>query len=224
MSFQAVKTWKESNDPDFEVKKNRILELYDIADGKTEPGPGDPAGGDLRRRVRTAEPATPSRASSGRPSAASTPILTGRRGGGDGRPTPGPTVSAICSPAMTCRPTGSTGTSSYTRDAAEFLAFCRYLRSLHPPEVRIAIVLDNFSPHLSTKKDQRVGRVGGGQQRRARLHTALRLMAQPDRSPIPGAALLRPRRHRSSQPPRAGPNDPPLHRLAQPQRPRPGTT
>ena len=38
----------------------------------------------------------------------------------------------------------------------EFLAFCRYLRSLHPPDVRIAIVLDNFSPHLSTWKDQRV--------------------------------------------------------------------
>src|SRR5262249_33494172 len=28
---------------------------------------------------------------------------------------------------------------------------------LHPPEVRIAIVMDNFSPHLSTKKDRRVG-------------------------------------------------------------------
>jgi hypothetical protein len=40
---------------------------------------------------------------------------------------------------------------------SEFLAFCGHLRSLHPPEVRIAIVLDNFSPHLSTKKDQRVG-------------------------------------------------------------------
>jgi transposase len=39
----------------------------------------------------------------------------------------------------------------------EFLAFCRYLRSLHPPHVRIAIVLDNFSPHLSTKTDNRVG-------------------------------------------------------------------
>jgi hypothetical protein len=39
----------------------------------------------------------------------------------------------------------------------EFLAFSRYLRSLYPPEVRIAIVLDNFSPHLSTKKDTRVG-------------------------------------------------------------------
>ncbi len=39
----------------------------------------------------------------------------------------------------------------------EFLAFCRYLRSLHPPAVRIALVLDNFSPHLSTRTDPRVG-------------------------------------------------------------------
>lgn len=31
-----------------------------------------------------------------------------------------------------------------------FLAFVKYLRSLHTPEVRIAIVLDNFSPDLST--------------------------------------------------------------------------
>ena len=38
----------------------------------------------------------------------------------------------------------------------EFLAFCRYLRSLYPPQVRLAIVLDNFSPHLSTRRDQRV--------------------------------------------------------------------
>ena len=39
----------------------------------------------------------------------------------------------------------------------EFLAFCRYVRSLYPPEVRLAFVLDNFSPHLSTKTDSRVG-------------------------------------------------------------------
>jgi transposase len=39
----------------------------------------------------------------------------------------------------------------------EFLTFARYLRSLHPAQVRIAIVLDNFSPHLSTKVDSRVG-------------------------------------------------------------------
>ena len=33
----------------------------------------------------------------------------------------------------------------------------RYIRSLYPTSVRIAIVLDNFSPHLSTKVDGRVG-------------------------------------------------------------------
>lgn len=38
-----------------------------------------------------------------------------------------------------------------------FLEFCRYLRSTHHPETRIAIVLDDFSPHLTTKKDTRVG-------------------------------------------------------------------
>jgi hypothetical protein len=42
VSFQAVKTWKQSTDPDYEQKKNRVLELYDIAEGKAEPGPGNP--------------------------------------------------------------------------------------------------------------------------------------------------------------------------------------
>jgi len=37
------KTLKQSNDPDYEAKKNRVHELYDIADGKAEPGAGDPA-------------------------------------------------------------------------------------------------------------------------------------------------------------------------------------
>jgi hypothetical protein len=38
-----------------------------------------------------------------------------------------------------------------------FLAFWRYLRSLYPLETRIAIVLDNCSPHLSTRVDTRAG-------------------------------------------------------------------
>jgi transposase len=42
VSFQVIKTFKVSNDPDFEAKKNRVLELYDIADGKAPPGPRDP--------------------------------------------------------------------------------------------------------------------------------------------------------------------------------------
>jgi hypothetical protein len=39
----------------------------------------------------------------------------------------------------------------------QFLAFCHYLRSLYPAHIRIAINCANFSPHLSTKKDSRVG-------------------------------------------------------------------
>ena len=34
-----LRTWKRSNDPEFEAKKNRILELYAIADGLVKPGP-----------------------------------------------------------------------------------------------------------------------------------------------------------------------------------------
>jgi hypothetical protein len=33
-----------------------------------------------------------------------------------------------------------------------FLEFCRYLRSLYPLKIRIAIVCGNFSPHLTTRK------------------------------------------------------------------------
>jgi hypothetical protein len=42
VSFQAVKTYKTSTDPDYEAKKNRVLELYAIADGTADPGPDDP--------------------------------------------------------------------------------------------------------------------------------------------------------------------------------------
>src|SRR5690348_1706550 len=38
-----------------------------------------------------------------------------------------------------------------------FLEFCRYLRSLYPPAIKIAIICDNFSPHLTTRRDARVG-------------------------------------------------------------------
>ena len=40
---------------------------------------------------------------------------------------------------------------------ARFPEFCRYLRGSYPLPTRIAIVCDNFSPHLSTAKDARVG-------------------------------------------------------------------
>jgi transposase len=45
----------------------------------------------------------------------------------------------------------------YRRAARRVPAVLRYTRSLHPPQIRIAIVCDNFSPHLSARKDKRVG-------------------------------------------------------------------
>jgi hypothetical protein len=38
-----------------------------------------------------------------------------------------------------------------------FLEFCRYLRSLYPPALRIAIVWDNFSPHLLLRRCGELG-------------------------------------------------------------------
>jgi len=40
--------------------------------------------------------------------------------------------------------------------------FCRYLRSLYPSQVRIALICDNYSPHLTTRRQ--AGRdLGGGE-------------------------------------------------------------
>jgi hypothetical protein len=41
--------------------------------------------------------------------------------------------------------------------AASSSPFLRYVRSLYPERQRLAIILDNFSPHLTTKTDTRVG-------------------------------------------------------------------
>jgi transposase len=42
VSFQVIKTWKQSRDPNFEAKKNRILHLYGLMDGTVDAQPGDP--------------------------------------------------------------------------------------------------------------------------------------------------------------------------------------
>ena len=157
VSFQVIKTFKQSNDPDFEAKKNRVLELYDIADGKATPGPDDPTVvfcmdefGPLNLQPHPGKQWAPVAAGKGSSDA---PRRRRRR-------------------ATYTRPHGVRhllaaydlgrdrlyGHVKPKKGRTEFLAFCRYLRSLYPPGVRIAIVLDNFSPHLSTKKDPRVGK------------------------------------------------------------------
>jgi len=154
--FQAVKTWKTSTDPNYEAKKNRVLELYAIADGKRPPGEGDPG----------------------------VVICMDEFGPLNLQPHPGRQWAPIAvGKGDTARPRRRRRRATYKRPhgvrhllagydlstdrlyghvvkrkgRTEFLAFCRYLRSLHPARVRIAIVLDNFSPHLSTATDSRVG-------------------------------------------------------------------
>ena len=46
VSFQAVKTWKSSADPDYAAKKARIDQLYAIADRETAPAPASTDAGE----------------------------------------------------------------------------------------------------------------------------------------------------------------------------------
>jgi len=158
VSFQVIKTWKQSNDLDFEAKKNRVLYLYDIADGKVNPGPGDPAVvicmdefGPLNLLPRPGKQWAPM-AVNDKSATDDLPRRRRRRAtfnkyGG---------VRQLMA-AYDLNEDNMYGHIKVKKDRTTFLEFCRYLRTLYPPEVTIAIVLDNFSPHLSTKQDQRVG-------------------------------------------------------------------
>ncbi len=157
VSFQAMKTWKQSNDPDFEAKKNRVLELYAIADHKAYPSEGDPAVvicmdefGPLNLLPRPGKQWAPR---GDKTTKASDAPRRRRRRATYKRPHGVRHLFA----AYDLGKDRLYGHVKLTKNRTTFLAFCRYLRSLYPPEVRIAIVLDNFSPHLSTQKDRRVG-------------------------------------------------------------------
>jgi len=156
VSFQVIKTWKVSTDPDFEEKKNRVLELYDIADGKTKPKKGDPTVvfcmdefGPLNLEPRPGRqwaPAATKGGSGGKPRRRRRSATYNKNGG----------VRHL----LAAYDLGADKLFTHvkeTKNRTTFLAFCRYIRSLYPKEVRIAIVLDNFSPHLETKRDSRVG-------------------------------------------------------------------
>ena len=158
VSFQAIKTFKQSSDPDYEAKKNRVLELYDIAEGRATPGEGDPTVvfsmdefGPLNLQPRPGKQWAPviRRAEKG-----STASPRRRRLRATYKRTKG--VRHLLA-ALDMNTDRLYGHIKPNKCRTTFLAFCRYLRSLYPPEVRIAIVMDNFSPHLSTKKDSRVG-------------------------------------------------------------------
>jgi transposase len=97
---------------------------------------------------------------------------------------------------------------------ARFLEFCRYLRSLYPSSIRIAIICDNFSPHLTTRQDRRVGDWAAASN--VEIAYTPTNSSWLNRIPaIHGAAVLHARRDRSCQSQRAGQHDPPVHHLAE---------
>ncbi|MFB7966619.1 IS630 family transposase [Streptomyces rubiginosohelvolus] len=156
VSFQRLKTWKTSSDPDYAAKKARVEHLYAIADREVMPEGGEPdvvfcldefgplnlmphpgrqwaeRGGNHKDADR--EPRRRRRA-------------TYNRYGG---------VRHLFA-ALDLAKNKLYGHIKPIKRRTQFLEFCRYLRTLYPSTVRIAIVCDNFSPHLTTKRCQRVG-------------------------------------------------------------------
>jgi transposase len=138
VSFQALRTWKRSNDPEFEAKKNRILELYEIADGLTDPGPDDPKVvicldefGPLNLQPQPGGKAWAPRAKPRRIRATYT--------------RPHGVRHLLCSLDV-----GSdllTGEVAEHKTRVEFITLCNTVRARYPAETRLAFVLDNFSPH-----------------------------------------------------------------------------
>jgi transposase len=156
VTFQRLKTWKASKDPDYAAKKARVEHLYAIADREVPSGPGEPEVifcvdefGPLNLQPRP-----------GRQWAA----VSGK-GKEPGR-APRPRMRATYHRTEGVRHLFAAyelgedklfGHVKPRKTRGRFLEFCRYLRTLYPPAIRIAIICDNFSPHLSTARDGRVG-------------------------------------------------------------------
>ncbi|MFC7219653.1 IS630 family transposase [Streptomyces polyrhachis] len=156
VSFQRLKTWTSSRDPDYAVKKARVEHPYATADGEVVPEADEPEvifcmdefaplnlmphpgrqwaerGG--RHKASEREPRRRRRATYHRYGAV-----------------------RHLSAALDLTQDRLYDHIKPVKKHTQLLESCRYLRSLYPPEVRIAIVCDNFSPHLTTKRRQRVG-------------------------------------------------------------------
>ncbi len=156
VSFQAVKTFKASTDPDYEAQTSRVLELYAIVDGTAPPGPSDPTVvfcvdefGPLNLQPHPGKQWAPQVVGKGDP----TRPRRRRRRATHTRPHGVRHLFA----GLDLSRDKLYGHVTRRKGRTQFPAFGRYLRSLYPAQVPIAIVCDNFSPHLSTRTD----RVGG---------------------------------------------------------------
>jgi len=114
VTFQRLKTWKASTDPDYAVKKARVEHLYAIADSEVTPEPGEPQVifcvdefGPLNLQPH---PGRQWAAVSGK-----TRNPAASRGPAAGPPIPAPPGCGTCSPPTSWARTNCSGTSSHAR-------------------------------------------------------------------------------------------------------------
>jgi transposase len=156
VSFQRLKTWKASTDPGYAVKKARVEHLYAIADREVVPEPGEPEVvfcmdefGPLNLQPRPGRQWSAVSGKGKEPGRAPRPRIRATYHRTEG-------VRHLMA-AYDLHEDKLLGHVKPRKTRARFLEFCRYLRSLYPPAVRIAVICDNFSPHLTTARDGRVG-------------------------------------------------------------------
>ncbi len=155
VSFQAVKTFKTSTDPDYDAKTSRVLELYAIADGIAVPGPGDPSivfrvdeFGPLNLQPHPGKQWAPVAAGKGDPTA---PRRRRRRA-----TYTHPHGMRHLFAALGLSRDKLYGHVTRRKGRTQFLAFAATCARSTRPRCG-SIVCDNFSPHLSTRADSRVG-------------------------------------------------------------------
>jgi DDE superfamily endonuclease len=156
VTFQRLKTWKASKDPQYAAEKARAGQLYAVVGQEAVPRDSDPEVvfcvdefGPLNLQPRpgrqwaavSGKRKEPGRAPRRRMRATYTRTAGVRH------------LFAACELGED----KLYGHIKPRKTRARFLEFCRYLRSLYPLSIRIAIICDNFSPHLSTRKDRRLG-------------------------------------------------------------------
>jgi transposase len=156
VTFQRLKTWKASKDPHYAAKKARVEQLYAIADRETAPQEDDP------QIVFCTDEFGP--------------LNLQPRPGRQWAPVSGIGKDPVRAPRRRMRATYHRtegvrhllaayelgedklfGHVKPRKTRGRFLEFCRYLRTLYPSSVRIAVICDNYSPHLTTTRDSRVG-------------------------------------------------------------------
>ena len=155
VSFQRMKTWKTSRDPDYAAKKARVEHLYAIADGEVIAEDGEPEVvfcldefGPLNLQPH------PGRqwAERGGQAQGSRPRAPAPPAGDLHPPARGP------APVRRLRPGQGQALRPHQEDQepVEVPGVLPLPAQPLPAEVRIAIVCDNYSPHLTTKRCRRV--------------------------------------------------------------------